>query len=51
MGEAIYKAPVAGDYSWGPTDQVIEPEDGAPAHLFLGSERFCNKQGIIQICN
>ena len=31
MGDAIIKAPVAGDYGWGPVDQVVEPEDEVPA--------------------
>ncbi|XXG76968.1 hypothetical protein AAC387_Pa08g1219 [Persea americana] len=30
-GDAIHEAPVAGDYGWGPADQVIEPEDGVHA--------------------
>ena len=30
-GDAIYEAPVVGDYGWGPADQVVEPEDGEPA--------------------
>ncbi|XXG85836.1 hypothetical protein AAC387_Pa11g0852 [Persea americana] len=29
--DAFYEAPVVGDYGWGPADQVVEPEDGAPA--------------------
>ena len=28
--DAIYKAPVVGDYEWGPADQVVEPVDGKP---------------------
>ena len=31
VGDTIYEAPVAGDYGWGPDDQVIESEDRAPA--------------------
>ena len=30
-GDVIHEAPVAGDYGWGPVDQVVEPEDGVPA--------------------
>ena len=29
-GDTFIEAPVAGDYEWGPVDQVVEPEDGAP---------------------
>ena len=29
--DAIYEAPLVGDYGWGPADQVVEPEDGEPA--------------------
>ena len=31
-GDAIIEAPVAGDYGWGPVDQVVKPKDGVPAH-------------------
>ena len=29
--DAYYEAPVVGDYGWEPADQVVEPDDGAPA--------------------
>ena len=29
--DAIHEAPVAGDYSWDPANQVIEQEDGVHA--------------------
>ena len=29
--DAYYEAPVVGDYEWGSVDQVVEPDDGAPA--------------------
>ena len=29
-GDAYYEAPVAGDFEWGPVDQVVELEDRAP---------------------
>ncbi|XXG59633.1 hypothetical protein AAC387_Pa04g1683 [Persea americana] len=31
VDDAFYEAPVVGDYGWGPADQVVEPEDIAPA--------------------
>ena len=31
-GDAYHEALVAGDYGWGPADQVVEPDDGAPVH-------------------
>ena len=30
VGDAFIEAPIAGDYGWGPVDQVVEPEDGVP---------------------
>ena len=30
VDDALYEVPVVGDYWWGPADQVVEPEDGAP---------------------
>ena len=29
--DVFIKAPIAGDFEWGPVDQVVEPEDGVPA--------------------
>ena len=29
--DTFYEAPVVGDYGWGPADQEVEPEDGAPS--------------------
>ena len=31
VGDAYHEAPVVGEYNWGQVDQVVEPEDGAPA--------------------
>ena len=29
--DAYHEVLVVGEYGWGPVDQVVEPEDGAPA--------------------